>query len=265
MGAHRQRSDPVAARSPALCRFFARYMRRFLQRNFHAIRIARSGQPRLPPERPAIVYTNHPSWWDPALLIVLANTLFAGRPAYGPMDRKGLEKYRFMERIGIFGVEPGTLRGAAAFRSTGLRILEDPHAMLWVTAEGSFTDPRVRPLRLQPGVAHLMSQARHAVAVPLALEYPFWDERYPEALCRFGEPLPGAAAGSVEDWRRLLEERLTVAMDQLAADAMTRDPGQFEVLLEGAVGIGGVYDAYRHLRARLAGRRFHAGHGEPGR
>ena len=137
--------------------------------------------------------------------------------------------------------------------------------MLWVTAEGSFTDPRVRPFRLQPCFAHLMAQARHAVALPLALEYPFWDERYPEALCRFGEPLPGEAADSVEDWRRLLEERLRATMDQLAADAMTRDPGRFDVLLEGAAGIGGVYDAWRHLRARLAGRRFHAGHGEPGR
>ena len=263
--ARRQRSDPVAARSPTLCRFFARTMRRFLRRNFHAIRLARPGAPRLPPDRPAIVYTNHPSWWDPALFMVLAPALFAGRPAYGPMDQKGLEKYRFMERIGIFGVELGTMRGAAAFRSTSLTILEDPQAMLWVTAEGSFTDPRVRPLRLQPGVAHLMAQARHAVALPLALEYPFWDERYPEALCRFGEPLPGEAADSVEDWRRLLQERLTDAMDQLAADAMTRDPGRFDVLLEGAVGIGGVYDAWRHLRARLAGRRFHAGHGEPGR
>lgn len=255
----------MRARSPVLCRFFGRYMKRFLQRNFHAVRIARSGQPLLPPDRPAIVYTNHPSWWDPALFILLATTRFPGRPGYGPMDRQALRKYRFMERLGIFGIEPGTMRGAASFLATGLGILEDPNAMLWVTAEGSFADPRARPLRLQPGVAHLMARARHAVAVPMALEYPFWEERYPEALCRFGEPLPGDAANSVEEWRRLLEERLTETMDRLASEAMTREPSLFEPVIEGAVGIGGIYDAFRHLRARLAGRRFHAGHGEPGR
>lgn len=257
--------DPVRARSPVLCRFFGSYMARFLRRNFHALRISRSGQPRLPPDRPAIVYTNHPSWWDPVVFIVLATSRFPGRPGYGPIDREALQKYRFMERIGVFGIEPGTMGGAASFLDTSLRILENPQAMLWVTAEGAFTDPRARPLRLQPGVAHLMVRAPHAVAVPLALDYPFWDERYPEALCRFGDPLGGDAAGSVKDWQRLLEEGLTETMDRLAAEAMTRDRALFDPVLEGAVGIGGIYDAFRHLRARLAGRRFHAGHGEPGR
>jgi 1-acyl-sn-glycerol-3-phosphate acyltransferase len=264
MAREKQPCDPVRARSPALCRFFGRYMRHFMKRNFHAVRISRSGQPRLPPDRPAIVYTNHPSWWDPALFIVLATSRFPKRPGYGPMDRKALQKYRFMERIGIFGIEPGTRRGAASFLTSSLAILENPKAMLWVTAEGSFTDPRARPLRLQPGVAHLMARARHAVAVPLALEYPFWEERYPEALCRFGEPLEGEAAGSVNRWQRLLEERLTETMDRLAAEAVTRDPDRFEPALEGVVGIGGVYDAFRHLRAHLTGRRFEAGHGGPG-
>ena len=46
--------------------------------------------------------------------------------------------------------------------------------------------PATRPVRLRPGLAHLARRVPGATIVPLALEYPFWDERTPEALCRFG-------------------------------------------------------------------------------
>ena len=69
--------------------------------------------------------------------------------------------------------------------------------MLWITAEGSFTDARTRPVRLRPGLAHLARRVPGATIVPLALEYPFWDERTPEALCRFGTPME-SGGGTVE-------------------------------------------------------------------
>ena len=78
-------SEVVAARSPALCSFFGSVMRRQMQRHFHAVRIAKAGPPRLPERHAAIMYTNHPSWWDPALFMVLTTTLLRGRKGYGPM------------------------------------------------------------------------------------------------------------------------------------------------------------------------------------
>src|SRR5207253_10605254 len=50
----------------------------------------------------------------------------------------------------------------------------------WIAAEGQLTDPRVRPLRLRSGVGHLAARVRQAVLLPLALEYPFWEERTPD-------------------------------------------------------------------------------------
>jgi 1-acyl-sn-glycerol-3-phosphate acyltransferase len=248
--------DPVALRSPGRVRFFSRYMRRYLQKNFHAFRISREGLPRLPPDRPAIVYCNHPAWWDPLLVIVLGDAFFAGRPGYGPMDSAMLAKYGVMRRIGLFGVEPDTRRGAARFLRVGAHILQQPDAMLWVTAQGGFTDVRARPLRLKGGVAALLDRVDNAVCLPLAIEYPFWNERYPEALCRFGE----AVDNSVGDIESALVDSLTETMDALAAEAMSRDPARFETIVGGAVGIGGVYDAGRWLKALLRGRRFDPSH-----
>ena len=78
-------ADPVAARSRLMVAFFARIMAQAMARNFHAVR--RSGEmPKLPTSRPAVIYANHPSWWDPALFAVLTQRCFAGWHGYGPID-----------------------------------------------------------------------------------------------------------------------------------------------------------------------------------
>lgn len=254
--------DPVALRSRLLCWFFGGVMARRLRRGFHAVRLARPGWPALPPGRPVIVYLNHPSWWDPALLIVMGTTRFRGRPGYGPIDAEMLRRYRFMRRIGLFGLEPGRA-GAVSFLRNAEHILSDPRAMLWITAEGAFTDPRRRPVTLRPGIAHLVRRMPTALVVPLAVEYPFWDERTPEALMRFGQPFEATALADlpVQDIAAELEGRLEAVMDQLALDAQSRDPARFLTLIEGTVGVGGIYDLWRRLRALAGGQTFSAAHG----
>jgi 1-acyl-sn-glycerol-3-phosphate acyltransferase len=254
-------ADVIAARSPALCSFFGSVMRRQMQKHFHAVRIAKAGPPRLPERHATIVYSNHPSWWDPAFFIVLTATLLRGRKGYGPMEAAQLERYGFMRRIGVFGIEPDSRRGAAAFLRTGSAILADPEAVLWITAEGAFADPRLRPVRLRPGTAHLMARLEEIVAIPLALEYPFWTERLPEALCRFGKPLHSADGGSVASWQERLENELAVNMDALAIDAIAREPARFELVLRGRSGVGGLYDVFRRARAAVRGESFAPEHG----
>lgn len=254
--------EVVRLRQPALVRFFTGVMTRRLRGAFHAVRLARDGQPRIEPGRPVVVYLNHPSWWDPALVMLLAGRLFPGRAGFGPIEAEALTKYRFMARIGLFPVERGR-PGAVNFLRQSLGVLADPDAMLWITAEGAFTDPRRRPVHLRPGIAHLARRLPQAILLPLAVEYPFWDESTPEALVRFGPPVDAAdhVGLDVLRWRELLEDRLADTMDTLAADAQSRDPARFTTLLGGRVGVGGVYDLWRRTAATFRGRRFHAGHG----
>jgi 1-acyl-sn-glycerol-3-phosphate acyltransferase len=206
-----------------------------------------------------IIYANHPSWWDPAICIVLAKALFPGRLGFGPMDTDALDRYRFMRRIGMFGVERGTRAGAVNFLRTGTHVLADFKRMLWITGQGHFVDPRARPVRLQPGVAHLMGRVPEAVAVPLALEYPFWSEKQPEALVAFGAPV-SADGRSADDLNAVLENALEATQDDLAARAMARDPAAFERLLNGQAGVGGFYGSWLAFRAKLGGRKHSADH-----
>ena len=255
-----ERDDPTHRRSAALFRAFGWYLHWYFSLNFRAVRLARPGLPALPPDRPVIVYTNHPSWWDPALCMLLASGLFRGRPGYGPMDASSIARYRLFERFGVFGIDLDSPRGAARFLDVSLRVLAHPRNMLWITAEGHFTDPRPRPVRLRPGIAHLARRLPHAIMLPMAIEYGFWNERKPEVLVRFGDPVVADNRLDVLGWTSLLQGALEGAMDALADDAQSRNPARFRTLVRGGVGVGGIYDLWRRSRAWSAGRRFDPSH-----
>ncbi len=240
--------------SPLLLSMFGRYCERFLARNFHAVRLSKSQRPDPVAVRgkPLVVYFNHPSWWDPLICLQLAAQLFPERKHYGPIDASTLGRYKFFEKLGFFGVEPGTARGARRFLSVSQEILSRPDTALWIAAEGRFTDPRERPVQLRSGIGHLASRVRQAVLLPLAIEYPFWEERFPEALARFGEEVPtGDADLGAGDWTPILESHLESALEALATESLSRDVSRFEVLLGGTAGVGGMYDTWRRLKSRF--------------
>ena len=162
--------------------------------------------------------------------------------------------------MGVFGVKLGAARGASVFLHTSLAILQEPSAMLWITAEGAFTDHRIRPIALRPGLAHLARRVPNAMIVPMALEYSFWNESRAEVLVRFGTPIE-SGAGDVVSWNDRLATALTQTMDALAAESMTRDPSLFMPLVRGRTGVGGIYDIWRGLKALAALRRFAPSHG----
>lgn len=253
----------LPAVSPWLVRLFTGYTRRYVQRSFHAVRLLRAGLPPQFPARPLVVYCNHPSWWDPLLCLLLAQRSFPARTHYAPMAAEALARYRFLVRLGFFGLVMGTWQGAATLLRVSQALSRQPQTALWITPEGQFTDPRQRPVQFQPGLGHLARRLTTAAFVPLALEYPFWDERFPEALACFGEAilvdqLPPRRA---RDWTALLASQLEATQDRLAEAARRRDREAFETLLRGRVGIGGMYDLGQRLRAWRRGTAFQPAHG----
>lgn len=255
--------EVVRRYSPRLAGWFAVWLEGYSRRAFDGVRVARAGLPSAVPDGPLLVYANHPSWWDPIHFLLISRFALPGRRLYGPMEAEALERYRFFKRLGVFGIDPTSRRGAVVFLRTGRAVLNAPGASLWVTAQGRFCDPRQRPLDLQPGIAHLARGLDRGTVLPLAVEYPFWDERLPEALSRFGEPIDVAeqAGGTADDWTRLLEQRLQIAMDDLAEDVASRDPARFHTLVLGHAGVGGIYDRWRRIGAAIAGRDFDTAHG----
>jgi hypothetical protein len=184
------------------------------------------------------------------------------RVHFAPIEAQGLAQYRFLERLGFFGIETGTSRGGLSFLRTSRAILAVPESMLWITAQGGFVDVRDRPIVLKPGIGHLAHRISETIIVPLALEYPFWDDRCPEALVRFGSPIDVTAGQnrSAAEWTAAIEKGLEESQNHLADEARQRDPSLFETVLGGTAGVGGVYDMWRRLRSMLGAEPFRAEH-----
>jgi 1-acyl-sn-glycerol-3-phosphate acyltransferase len=256
-------SGPSAAaqlprRNAWLFRLFRRYCRRYLARNFHAVRLSREG---LLPDRgpgPLLVVMNHPSWWDPLIGLILTELLPSWRTHYAPIDEQGLSQYPFLERLGFFGVELGSTRGSWNFLRRCQTILSQPEATLWITPQGRFADPRERPIRFRQGIGHLVLRVPQVAILPIAVEYPFWNDRFPEALIRCGPAIEASKEPELtaQEWTARLEQGLTETMEHLAREACQREPRAFLTLLGGSAGVGGVYDAWRRFRARLGGKAF---------
>ncbi len=239
----------------ALALFRRLIAKRRLRKNFRAVRLAFAD--RLPPGATAtkvIFYLNHPSWWDPLLCMVLAQRFVPGRNVYAPIDADQLKRYAILRPLGLFPVQPGTLRGAAQFFRAAEIVLARGD-VLAVTPQGRFTDPRARPADFKPGLGTLLSRleqrGEHVLAVPIALEYTFWNQRSPEALVAVGCPVETSSTLPLRTpaaWTTMLEGSLTAVQDELAQMALSRDESTFETVLRGSTGATGMYGFWQKLR-----------------
>ena len=171
-----------------LLRWFTWYSRGYLRRHFHSLRVSRAG---LPPETsglPLVLFTNHASWWDPLVGLVLKTHFFADRALFAPIDAAMLTRYGMFRKLGFFGVEQCSRRGAVEFLRMSETILQSSNHLLAVTPQGRFADVRERPIRFKAGLGHLATRVERALFLPMATELVFWEERLPEVLVRFGEP-----------------------------------------------------------------------------
>ena len=231
------RGDEVlSVRSDRAFAFFTTWLEGYFARRFTAVRLLGKVPAELPSDKPIVIYTNHPSWWDPLIFMIMQARFFSDRHGFGPMDAAMLRKFGFMRRIGVFGIEAGP-RGAANFLKIGRRLLAEPTTVLWLTPQGAFDHSRSRPNQFRPGLAHL---ARDCAAsfLPMAIELTYWNEPKAEVLLHFGEvevsqPDRTAGANAIARWNSVFERHLTAAQERLAATALTRDPSPFSTLIVG--------------------------------
>lgn len=255
-------SDELRAPSRRALGFFRIYLRWYLRRHFHAVRVANAG--RIPPlAQPLILFANHASWWDPLTAMLLAEVLLPEREHYAPMDETALSHYSIFKPMGFFPVDNATSRGVAQLLRAGRQVLARPNSVLWITPESQFQDVRTRPVTFRPGLGALMTRTGRLTCVPITIEYTFWNERLPEILVNVGEPLE-IADGAMEEartWTNLLSYATAATLDELAMLAIERDPAAFDLVLEGRTGIGGAYQLWKRFTCAITGKPYPHDHG----
>jgi hypothetical protein len=246
-----------AALTPLAAVGYQRRVGALLDHHFHCMRLLREPRPGQGgvAQRPLVVYLNRASSWDPLVCLQLAAQLMPQRRHFAPIESEEMRRFPLFGRLGFHPVDTRNAWGVRRLLAMAAAAFRHPDAVLWV-APPRAADPRQRPPRLAAGLGHLANRLQHGVLVPLAIEYPFWDDRRPEALLRFGEELAVEDAGMpARDWNEVLSAHLEEAQDALAAAAVERDPTRFEPL-GGASGAGRVQEAWRRLRRVAARRRW---------
>jgi len=239
---------------------FRRYVRRFVRRNFNAVRVAgRDIVESLPPGS-LVFFLNHPGWWDPMTGVLMTDLLFPDRRFAAPMDAEALSRYPVLERLGFFAVERDTVTGAKEFLRTCRELMKRPETILWLTPTGKFCDAR-QSAPFMNGLSHLVDQNFEGSVLPMAIEYTFWNERCPELLVQFGPRVAISGLSADRDARtQTLEQSLARTQASLAELAVARDAAAFSTLQTGRAGIGGLYDSWRRMTAWVQGRNFQDRH-----
>lgn len=236
--------------SPRGVLLFGRYARAYFGRHFAALRVSRSG-PVPSSLTNTILYANHPSWWDPMIMLMLAAGPLSNYRVFAPIEAASLERYPILKRFGLFPLDAGSLGGHRSFLETAGQLLESPDNVLAITAQGRFSDPRERPLSLRAGVAHLLEAYPDRVAIPVALEYTYWNGRLPEALVHFGRPVRAERGAGIAHTNKRLDSALCEALDALADRAIERNSGLFDILVgRDRTDLDGIYGLIRRLVSR---------------
>jgi len=239
--------------------------RRQLRKNFHQVRVAKESfaAQELPADQPVVAFGNHPSWWDPLVTVAAERYYFPGRFSYAPIDAVMLEKYGIFKSVGFFGVDrDGGTRGAVEFLKIASGLLERSRSLLWMTPQGRFSDPRERPVEFERGIAHLARRVPEAHYIPMAVELAFWEESKPEVLTYLGPPVKFDPKAEVGEILASLESGMEAAMDRLAELSIARQADAFVPAMDGASGVGGIYDLWRSFRQMARGKKPSLNHSD---
>ncbi|MBM3963529.1 MAG: hypothetical protein FJ308_00450 [Planctomycetes bacterium] len=96
--------------------------------------------------------------------------------------------------------------------------------------------------------------------MPLAIEYPFWEEPRPMVLVRFGEPVTFDGGNNKKHCSAKLEEAMRANQKDLAQCVIHRRIEAFEYLIPPRAARTSWYDTMRSWSAWFQGRPFDPRH-----
>ena len=241
---------------------FCRFTKRMVQKNFtcFAVQAASEIQSLKLHHSSLVVYANHIGWWDPIVAMLLRKRYLPESVFYAPIDAQALEAYGIFRKLGFYGLNLNTYAGASDFLKTSREILSNPNSSIWITPEGCFTDCRDLDRPLMPGLAHLAATSQNTVFVPLAIEYPFWEEPKPMIATRFGTPIRFEHGTSKAQCAQRIFESLRATQKHLADCVIRRELQAFEFLIPPRAKRQGLYDTLRAWKAWMHGRSFDPSH-----
>lgn len=243
-----------ARTSPRFVRFFGGYACRMLRKRFASVHLEQeSGQvlrDAAAHDGPLVVAFNHPSWWDPIVGVAIKHLYMPDRPAIAPIEMAMFERFGFMRRLGMFGIDTEHPDAARAMVQYVCECHEqDSRIALFLTPQGGFTDVRA-PVVVRPGAGAVASTLDDVRVLALLSELVFWEDKRPELLLLARE-CPRPARPTTAGWTRTIRDGMQGGADRLAELAITRSAEPFvPILARIGSDVNPAYDFWQRLRGR---------------
>ncbi|MSR33402.1 MAG: hypothetical protein EXS12_01145 [Phycisphaerales bacterium] len=233
------------------------YAKRLIQKKFHAVRVLAGNRPAFDElarePNASMLIMNHCSWWDPMLMFALRHLYFKNRTNITPMDRTQLERFQFLRKCGLFGIDPDRTESLTQMTEyVQKRISELPRLMISLTPQGRFVDVR-NEVRPRPGASAILARNPDMRVWRISCEYGFWQDQRPEIFLSVAEIAPPEKR-STASWQRQLGEVMECNQRLLADAVKSRDPNLFESILgDRGNKINPLYDLWLKARGKNPG------------
>lgn len=243
-----------ARASPRFVRFFGGYACRLLRKRFASVRLERGSEQALRAaaalDGPLIVAFNHPSWWDPIIGVAIKHLYMPDRPGIAPIEMAMFERFGFMRRLGMFGIDTGHPGAAQALLEYVRECHErDPRFGLFLTPQGEFADVRA-PIVVRPGAGAVASGLEDVRVLAILSELVFWEDKRPELLL-LARACPPPTRPTTAGWTRAIRGCMQGGADRLADLAIARSDEPFEsILTRTGSNVNPAYDLWQRLRGR---------------
>jgi hypothetical protein len=222
-----------ARHSALFLRFFGWYSCRLLRKRFASVRIADESdtlfREAAKSDRPVVIAMNHPSWWDPIVGVAIKHLYMRKRFVISPIEMTMYERFGFMKRLGLFGIDLDHTHATAAMLDYVNGCAEaHPNLAIFITPQGEFSDVRT-PVVVRPGIAKVIQSLDDPIVLSLAIEPVFWHDQRPELLLRAGrcnKPVQQTTTG----WVRAIRDSMQQNADLLAEQSVARDAEYFKQL-----------------------------------
>lgn len=184
------------------------------------------------PKGPALIISNHSSWWD-GLLFFFLNYRFWKLDVHIMMHERGLKKFPFFRRLGAFSIDRNNPKDILASLRYAEGLLKQGKTVI-LFPQGDEYHLETRPLEFHTGILYLMEKCPNVPLVPVRFYYSMRREKKPEVWIDQGTALAltDIPEGSRHERTLWLQNREIAALDRLKGEVLEENYEEFQDMLK---------------------------------
>ena len=167
---------------------FDPYINSQLKKNFSNFYLANEF-PKIDEEKSLIITPNHISWWD-GFFIDYVNKKLLKRKLFIMMLEHQLKRYWFFKKLGAYSIDPANSVSIKETIKYTASVASDSNNVLIIYPQGEIESFNPKPENLKRGLKLFVNSIENELKVlPVGFKTQFSEDKKPEVICRFGEPL----------------------------------------------------------------------------